>query len=184
MHGDDLRFEMAVQAASRERRNRPVALVVLAAAALLVTGIAALIGTASRAAAAHEYQNQLEIQARVEGMLSQLAVLKNAEAASTSGAAHEAIPFLLTKMEDLAARAGLSKPSPPAERPEPRPGGIVVKQYVYTNIRADSLTPLLEWVRLAVAEVPGLELYQITTLKPEPAGWNMSVSFRRWERTG
>jgi hypothetical protein len=181
---DDVRFEMAAQAASRERRNRPVILVVVAALALLVAGVAALAGLAARASAAAAYQDQLDAQARVQSMLSQLAVLKNAEAASTSGAAHDPNVRIASNMEGLALRAGLSRPSPPHESPEPRGGGITVKEYVYTNVRAPSLTPLLQWVRLAVEEVPGLELYKITSLKPDAAGWNMSVSFRRWERNG
>lgn len=181
---DDLRFEMAAQAASRERRNRPVILVYVAAAALLVTGVAALIGIAGRASARRAYQDQIDTQARAEGMLTQLAVLKNAEAASTGGAAHDPNVRIASKMEGLALLAGLPRPSPPRETSELRPGGIAVKQYVYTDVRAESLAPLLQWARVAVAEVPGLELYQIITLKPEPAGWRMTVSFRRWERTG
>lgn len=181
---DDTRFELAAQAASHERRNRPRLLVFLAAGALLITAITALTGLAGRSRAAGRYQDALDAQARVNAMLQQVAALNNSEAAAGSGAAHDPYPIIYTKIEDAALRAGLARPSPPTEPDPQRTGGVIIRQYAYTNVRHDSIGPLLEWLRLAVADVPGLELFQIVSLKPDAAGWNMSVTFRRWERTG
>jgi hypothetical protein len=180
---DDTRFEMAMAAAGRERRNRPVVLVVLAAGALLLSGVAALAGLVSRAAATGEYQDQLDTASRTDALLMQFKQLQQSALTGEERSAHEPIPLIITRMGDAAVRAGLTQPIPQGESATER-AGVTIKEYRYTGIRADSLKPLLEWVRLAVEDVPGLELYQIPSLNPEPNGWTMSVTFRRWERKG
>jgi len=40
---------------------------------------------------------------------------------------------------------------------------------------------LATWLRQATEAVPGLEVYGLTT-SPDPTGWKLTVTFRRWER--
>ena len=90
---------------------------------------------------------------------------------------------LLSQLEGLATRAGLKeKPNPPRQNPQTR-SGVTVTEYYYTNVKDASLKPLLEWLRLATAQIPGLEVYGLN-LRPDPNNWNMTVTFRRWERKG
>jgi hypothetical protein len=182
---EDGRFEMSMRAASRERRNRPVGVVVLACAALAVAGIAAGTGLLSRRSAMREQRLQMEAAGRASALLGEYRALKASEQAGLSGEAHKDFPFLVTKLGDLASRAGLTdKPAPPREPPSRSSGGVMVKEYIYQSVRADRLEPLLEWIRLGTREIPGLELYQIPSLKPDATGWTMHVNFRRWEHNG
>lgn len=177
---DEIRFEMTMRAAGRERRNRPRALLVLAGAALVVGGLAALTGVGARSRAASAFQEQLETSAKAESLLAEYARLKQTEQVG-SDEAHRELPFLLTRVEDAALRAGLqNKPAPPTQQSTDL-GAVVVRKYVYQNVRSEKLEPLIQWLRQATQDVPGLEVYQITSLRPEPNAWTMAVVFRRWE---
>jgi len=91
------------------------------------------------------------------------------------------ITDLYSRMEQLATRAGIKdKPQPPRPSESTR-GAVKVVEYNYSNVKDPSLKALLEWARLATAEIPGMEVYGLT-LKPDPNNWNLTITFRRWER--
>jgi hypothetical protein len=181
--GDESRFELAMAAAGRERANRPRILVVLAVVALLIALLAAVLGLTARAKARTRLAATLGEQTRVDQMLKEWDDLKQQEQASAgpSGTGQH-LGDLDSRMEDMARRAGI-KDTPPHPRPNTPTtrAGVKVFEYAYTGIKDPSPKPLLEWCRLAAAEIPGLEVYSID-LKPDPNNWTMDVIFRRWER--
>jgi hypothetical protein len=181
--GEDAKFELAMAAAGRERINRPRALLVLAVVVMLVALVAAAWGLASRRSARASLTRALADQAAVETMAADWKKLLDEERDAGSEMMGKRMPDLLTQIEARATRAGLKdKPSPPRQNPQTR-AGVTVTEYYYTNVKDPSLKALLEWLRLTTAEIGGLEVYSLN-LRPDPNNWNMTVTFRRWERGG
>jgi len=182
--GDDARFELAMRAAGRARRNRPTALLVASAAAFVVALAAAAWGFSTRASARSAFVREQSDRAQIERLSAELTQLEERQRQAADAGAMRPIPDLYSRLEALATRAGMkSRPAPPQPVPSARPGGITVTEYLYRDVRDPYLGSLLEWLRLAVTEIPGLELYGLT-IKPEPNNWNLDVTFRRVERTG
>ncbi len=180
---DDARHELTFAAAARERRNRPMGLVAGAGVLLVIAGIAAAAGLASRAGAARALRAQAGARERIAAQVEELTSLRAAEEASETGAAGEPIGQLVvtSRLEELANTVGLKeKPAPPRVTEVPK-GKIRVKEFMYQNVRSDNLKGMLEWVRSAPQVVPGLEVYRLD-LRAEPTVWAMIVTFRRWER--
>lgn len=182
---DEARYELTMAAAARARANRPSALVAGAVVLLILAVVAMAWGLVARARAMSDLRAAQSEQARVEGLVGEWTALVDAERTQAGGKVGlgARISDLYTRMEQYATRAGLAKrPDTPRENPTTRPNtNIRVIEYSYTNVKDPSLKALLEWVRIATAEVPGLEVYGIT-LKPDPNNWTMNVTFRRWER--
>jgi hypothetical protein len=182
--GEDDRFELVLGAAARARRNRPVGMVAIAAVLLAVSLVFALYSVTSRAASRRGLVRAEKNAVQADVLIDQWKRLVQAEAADPRSGAGQPDQFKASKMEDLAIRAGMkTKPNTPHPAEDKTRPGIVTKRYIYTDVRDPKLGPMLEWIRLGCAETPGLELDSLT-LKPEPAGWKMDVTFRIWERTG
>lgn len=182
--GEDARFDLSLGAAARERRNRPFAMVALAAAFVAAALVFALYAVSARASSRSALVRAQEDQAQAGVALAQWSRLIRAEADMPRGGVGQSGEFRISKMEDLATRAGMtSKPNTPRTTDDKTRPGLVISRYFYTEVRNPALGPMLEWVRLASAEVSGLEVESIT-LHPEPVGWRMEVTFRRWERAG
>lgn len=181
---EEARFEMTLAAASRERSNRPLGLVVVACVFLAGTLIFAGSSIASRASARSRLRAELLSQAGAEAKVQEWKRLAQAAADSPQGAIGKPGEFKVSRMEELATRAGLkSRPNAPVSRDDKSRQGIVVFTHVYTEVRDPSLANMVDWVRSACAEIAGLEVESLT-VRPEPAGWKMDVTFRRWERAG
>jgi len=180
---DDDRFELAMGAAARERRNRPRGMVVAAGLLLLICGIVAITGLVARGSARAKLVQVRLDQAAIERMAMDWASMDEQESASANTG--QPLKNLYSTLEDLATgRAGLKdKPKPPRLSAAPPRSGIVVNEYHYTDVKDKSLKALIEWARLATIEVPGLEVVSID-LTPDPVNWTMNVTFRRWERAG
>ena len=176
---DDTRFELAAAAAARERRNRPVAPTVAAIVALAAAGLAAVLGLAARASAQREYSDRQAAAVRISSMLTEReALLRRVDAPDLTP-----VDKPISKIGEMATLAGLSEVPPPPRNPrQTQAAGGTIHEYIYPNIKSADLVPLLDWLRLSAAEIPGLEVYSLN-LKPDPAGWTMTVTFRRWERS-
>ena len=182
---DDARFELALAASAHERANRPRAVVAAAVVAVVVAAVVALWGWSSLRSARSGLRAALNEQVEVEAMTREWEKLDRQERENGAGGqpgTGRQITDLYSRMEQLATRAGLKdKPQPPRANESLR-GPIKIIEYTYNNVRDASLKALLEWTRLASAEIPGMEVYGLT-LKPDPNNWNLVVTFRRWERT-
>ncbi len=181
---EDDRFELSLGAASRARRNRPVGTVVIAGALLAVSVVFALYSVGARAKSRGGLVRAQQDQAKTDVLIDQWKRLMQAEAAGPKGGAGQPGVFKVSKMEDLATKAGMkSKPNTPRSLEDKTRPGIVTTRYIYSDVRDPELKSLLEWVRSGCAEIPGLELESLT-LKPEPTGWKLDATFRIWERAG
>lgn len=179
--GADGRFELAMAASGNERRNRPTLLVVLSVIAVVAAMGGAVWGMNARAKARADLVRALSAQARTERMAQEWGQLETQEKESPDANIGRPIPDLLSQMEGLATRAGIKdKPKPPRQSPQTR-NGITVTEYYYSEVKDPSLKALLEWLRLAGTQIPGMEVYGLD-LRPDPTNWYMNVTFRRWER--
>lgn len=183
--GDDARFDLSLGAAARERQNRPLGLVAMATAFVLVALVFAIYSVSARASSRRELVRALTDQSESDVMIARWAELAKLDAESPRGGVGQPGEFKISKMEDIATRAGMNKPNTPRTTDDKSHTGIVVSRYFYTEVRNPTLQPLLEWARLACIEIGGLEV-EFIKLTPEPAvtGWRMDVTFRRWERAG
>lgn len=180
---DDARFELAMGAAAAERRNRPRAMVVVSCVVLAVALVIAAAGVSARASARRTLARDLADQAAVEEMAQEWERLDAQARESGDVALGTKIPNLVSKVEEAAARAGLKDPlKKPRVTPRSANGGTM-NEYYYTDVKDPSLKALMEWLRLATTEIPGLEIVGVD-LKPEATAWNMTVTLRRWERGG
>ncbi len=179
---EETRHELTIAAATRERRNRPMALVAGAGALLVVAVIAAGVALADRARAAGELREDARSRERLEGRVEELKRLRAIEA-SEGPAPGESIPQLeiITRLEEAAAGAGLKDKPPLPKVITYDKEKIKIKEFMYQNVRSDNLKAMLEWARSASEAVPGLEVYKLE-LRAEPAAWSMMLTFRRWER--
>lgn len=180
---EESRFELTLGAATRERRNRPIAALVLAGLVVIGAAVFALYAVGARAAARLELRRALSDQAQAEVKVAEWTRMVERDGASPQGTGGKS-EFRASRMEELATRAGMkNRPNAPASPEDKSRPGIVVYKHVYTGVQDPSLAALVEWVRLATDEISGLELESLM-VRPEPAGWRMDVSFRRWERAG
>lgn len=183
--GEDARVELAMSASSQARARRPMGLVVLASVAAAIALLAAGWGLVSKSRERERWERLVSTQARVEGMIAEYRQLEERQRAAGETVAGTRVPDLLARMETIATvRAGMrEKPPLPRESSSssPRAQNIIIREYVYEAVRDPSLAALLEWINLAQAEIPGLEVDSVR-LTPDQQQWQMRVVFRRWER--
>ena len=99
---EEARFEMTLAAASRERSNRPLGLVVVACVFLAGTLIFAGSSIASRASARSRLRAELLSQAGAEAKVQEWKRLAQAAADSPQGAIGKPGEFKVSRMEELA----------------------------------------------------------------------------------
>jgi hypothetical protein len=169
-------------ASAQEKRNRPVALPLMAAVVLVASLIFAVYSLSARNEAMRARAKGMSDEVAVKQMAEEWDALLRQERDAPGLGLGDKMPNLLSRMENLAREAGLkATPANPRTSPDSRPG-IVVTTYSYAAVKDASLVALMEWVRKAT-EIPGMEVTELK-LKAEPTDWTVDVTFRRWERAG
>jgi hypothetical protein len=183
---EEARFELALAAGARERRNRPLWLVAGALVLAIVIAVAALTGLLAHRSARSQLERRLQELAAVEHMAAQFRSLDAVAAQAGQSQLGDPIPQLRSRLEALATRAGFATaPLPRNEDTTPAGNGVVIRRWSYFDVREPSLATILEWLRLATQDlgsrIQGLEIDSLT-LKPVNNTWNMNLTLRRWER--
>lgn len=181
---DDARFELAMAAGSRERRNRPRHLVALALVVLVAALITFGVGLGRRADAAASLSAEARRHVEVRGLVARAKAAQAATERMGSVGFHDPMPVVST-LQTLYQEARLPRSLlPPQESSTPqrsRDQNLLLKRYDYRNIQSPELAPLMRWLELAHERIPGLDVSKIE-LKAGPAGWTMTVTFARAER--
>lgn len=181
---DDARFELAMAAGSRERRNRPRHLVVFALLVFIAALITFALGLSRQASATTAMRADVRRHADVVALVAQLKDYRERAAAMGSVGAFDPMP-VVTTLQRLFSEAGMTRSlSPPQESSQQQratEGALIVKTYDYRNLQSPELAPLMRWIELAHQQIPGLGVSKVD-LQVGPAGWTLNISFTRAER--
>lgn len=182
---EESRLELLGAATRAERHNRPTYLLVIAAVLMVICLIALGSSLWSRAGAAGELARQREAGERLAQAIGRLKDLRGAQ---SSGAVkgNEPVEGIRTRLQAAAARAGLAdaqRVMPTRTMPTSKGPGVQRMHFDFESVHDEKLEPLLQWLRNATEDIPGLEVYAVT-LRPDAGGWMMKVTFTRWERVG
>jgi hypothetical protein len=177
----DDRFELASRAQNQQRLNAPKHLIVLGVILLVVSLIALGVAWQTRSSAMQKNEREARNLVKIEGLIGEIGTLRAARENNPNDDILEPLPDILSTFQNLASRAGLQQVGLPRNQGSRPEGDAILKTYPYTNINDDSLENLLEWVRLAEQEIPGMQVRELT-LQPRPQSWSMSVVFARYER--
>lgn len=176
----DERYEIAAAAAAAERGNRPRHLLVIGAIALLVAAVALLVGFNKYNNAASRLRSTSREIHQIEQLAAQLTQLQAVADTGPSIGITEPIPTLLSQIEELARRAGVQGniPIPRGTNPEAH-GNYRRLTYPY-KVTDETLSQPIQWIRLALTEIPGLGLDSIK-VRPTASAWSVEVTFFRFE---
>ncbi len=209
MLSDTARMELTVAASSRQSANQPRFLVILAILLLAGSLIYALTGVAARLGASASVQSAAGEARRILTLVDEV----NRSATGPQEERYRPDPRMASRLEELAKGIGLkisgniSSGDGAAAAPFP---GIQLKNFRAQAANQDPAI-IMAWLNAAQdkAEFPGLDIYTLflrpgasgsaTTpnIPPPPpglgpateeaifdGGWNVDVTFQRWERKG
>jgi len=178
----DPMLEAAAMAAAAERRNRPMALIFLATAALVAAGIYATMGAVSAAEAATAADVRVRRYEQVERLAQQIERIRTDPGRAEKLETFKPDPFLRTKLNQVAADLELSNQFQiGADRREGLSLDSQMRRVVIeVTLNSVSAETGMRWIDNAVREVQGLEVATVE-LTPTPRGWNFKVRLGRWE---
>lgn len=181
--GDEARASVAARASLAARRNRPVHILLLAGVLLAVCAIAAVVTGVDRASARARLSRVTQETSEIARLSAQLQALRKAAADPSRERAAAAGGQVLSRIYSAANAAGLTSvtQTPTTDSRPGRDRGVTRNNYLYREVRDESLERLLGWVAAAVRDVPLLEVTRLR-VRPEANGWVMDVTFSRWER--
>jgi hypothetical protein len=178
----DDRYELASRAQNQQRLNAPKHLIVLGVMLLVIALIALGIAWQTQSAAAEKNGRAARDMIKIENLIADITLLQATLSTDTDSDILKPQPDILSKLEAMGERAGLASgiglPNNQSSRPE---GDLILRSYPYRNIRDRSLESLINWVRLAEQEIPGLHVREIS-IQPRSNAWSMDVVLARYER--
>lgn len=177
----DDRYELASRAQNQQRLNAPRHLIVLGVILLFIALIALGVAWQTRASLIDTNRKAARDLVKIEGLITEIRTLQATLDSSPDDDILQPLPDILSNLETLGRRAGLSSiglPKNQSSRPE---GDAILRTYPYENIRDKSLENLLNWVRLAEQEIPGLHVREIV-IEPRSTAWTLDVVLARYER--
>jgi hypothetical protein len=204
---DSARMELTVTATSTQSANQPKFLIVLAIILLAGAMIYAITGLTARVSASARVQSAGDKARRVLALVEEVKL----NATGPQETRYNPDPRLASKLEELAAgmslkiNGNISSGEGAAAAPFP---GIQLKQYKALAVNQDPAV-MLSWLAATQNkdEYPGLDIYTLflrpgatagggPSTPPQPGagpatddaiydgGWNLDVTFQRWERKG
>jgi hypothetical protein len=180
----DASLELAMAAASAQNASRPRYLIVLASL-LLVGAVAYLLWviTAQGAAAAQLNKAKVNLDT-LKATIAQVRSVSDTASRQLYEPNQRVVNLLTTSAEQMGLPGVL--PSTAADIRNVK--GYVIKQYSVSLAERDP-SLLLAWLKRVTndSEIPGLDLARVKftpsfVLDNGKVGWNMEVTFRRWQR--
>lgn len=178
MSPDD-RYELAASARAAERRNRPKHFLGFTGAMLALGLVVLAVAWGTRAASARATAGQERELREIARLSSEIVAKRRLVEEQEGGGDSGRIPD--SRVRELAVRAGMVSVPPFADVRMDASNNAVRRRYRYA-VREDSLEPMLEWVRLVLAEFRGAWVHEIE-IKPAGRQWSLDVTFARWEQT-
>lgn len=174
---------LGIAAARTLRRNRPSFLVTLGAIALMLALAYAVLGWVSYSDARKRAQTAERNASDILLAAARLKQLQDNDASGGSRSPEVASGgAVLSRIEGAGTRAGLVRPVPVGSTNRQRDRDVGWdKVNISYNVKDPSLEAILKWMELAIEDVQGLEVSQLT-LRPEASEWSMTVVYARWEK--
>ncbi|MDX2146965.1 MAG: hypothetical protein SFZ23_05535 [Planctomycetota bacterium] len=181
---DQARDEVAAAASRAESRNRPRVFILASSLALAIAFVMLVLGMGAKANADSSLRRERAQANEAVELLARLRQLDEAAKDSTKLPFGEQLSKIRSKITDAASRAGLkSPPQLPVSDQVVRNVAAGVNRNTWTyEVRDPSLRAMLDWLQLAIKDIPGFEVYSVT-LKPEQNQWYLRVTFSRLERS-
>lgn len=180
----DTSLELAMAAASAQNASKPRYLIVLAS--LMLVGAAAYllwVITAQGAAARQLNKSQASLDT-LKVTIAQVKTTYDPESMKR----YEPNQRVINQLTTSAEQSGLPGVVPSTAADIRNVKGYVIKQYSVSIAEKDPAV-LLQWLQRVTndSEIPGLDLARIKLtpgykLPNGVVGWNMEVTFRRWQR--
>lgn len=180
---DQDRLMMLRQAGAAERRNTPRSLVVLAALALLASGVYAGLGWTGRQGTLRSLRSAQDSQRLVRQQLDELDSLRSPEADGGGVVVYDRLDRPVTLLEQAAQNAEIPAPTYDSERIETDTGDSHRRIFRYREIRSASVEGVLRWVDRVEKTIPGMRVYSMDLRVGEGRrGWDVTVQFSRLEK--
>lgn len=178
---EDDRYTIAARAEAGARANRPTHLVAIGMLAVIVALTFTAFAWRADASAAKRLNSAASELTLIRDRSERLTALQAQLATATDEDVNRPIPDLLSRLENLAREAGLdSVPAVPRQVNEPTTDARRVN-YIYTNVRSDSIERLVRWSTLTTERIPGMHVRRFA-VRPQANAWALDITFARYER--
>lgn len=177
---DDDRDMIARQAATMERRNRPVHLCFIAGAAMLITFLVLVLGVVRYREASNRANLERANLVSLQNIGAEIDALKARQ--SETGDQYAPVTGLQTRLETLAVDLGIAKPALPKETRDRNTQPRTQRMKLTYQMHHATPAPVFSWMERALREVPGLEIFELK-ITPRTHDWQFDVTFARWEST-
>ncbi len=177
----DDRYELAIKAQNQQRLNYPTHLIALGLILVFTSIVILAIAWQIRAGAHKAYFKATNELTEINRLVTEIKSLELAQTRNDTRDEHAPIPDMLSKFKRYASQAKLKNELGIPKNPTSKPEGNARKMtYPYT-VMDPSLEHLLNWVKIATEQTPGLEVTDLE-IKPTKLNWTMRVTFTRYER--
>ncbi len=182
----DARLELAVAAAASERANKPRWIIVLGVALLLVALIYAFITFNSRAAVLSKVKDER----KATGRIVDLKIKLDEENEKLAQRGTSPNPRMGQQIEQLASAMNVVLAGPVSDSTSAAMTQLGLQQHTYSArcINQDA-GDVFKWLMAAMGaeQMPGLEITRLVFRPGGPTaantpGWNVDITFSRWEK--
>lgn len=183
----DDRMDIAISAASRDNRNKPVMLPMLAVLLLVVSALYAAVAFWQLSSAQRTEIHNARWAGELRTLLNRYTALVEANNGSqTVQDVYARADGFRSTMGDLWSQVGLENRAPDAKERTTSVGkaesGLVDLRMTYNKFTTREIGPALQWIQRGLEQFPGTELSQLELTVQPNQGWQVAVEFRRVQR--
>ncbi len=179
------RLEASVEAVAAERRNRPVALVAVAAAVLIAASAFAIYASSQRAKARSGMRGAEYTMQRLVNLREEIDAYQNSDAQRELQRQYAPMMRnIRSRLEHIADSLNIEKRALQlGQISDRRMLGLdspLLLRTIEATINEGEIEQTLEWMQAVTDQIDGIFVSGVT-LNPAADGWRVNVRFSRWE---